>query len=361
MSKIVLASAIYSADMKTRTLLYRLVCCSIFVWLAAFPFHSHAQAKRTSSHPALLVVNQRDYTLRIVDPANGRTIGMVSTGSSKWHGHEVAASPDGRTAYVPIYGNTGVGKPGTNGKQILVIDIDSRKVVGTVDFPHGVRPHLPIFDARRHVLYVTTELNDSISIVDPYRRKIVGSVPTGQPQSHMFVLSHDGKRGYTANVGPGTVSVLDMANRKVLTVIPISHEIQRISISPDDSMVFTSDQTKPQMAVIDTATNKVKTWVPMESTGYGTAATPDGRWLLVALPKINSVAVVDLHRLNVARTMKVCGAPQEILVQPDNPAIAYVSCASSNQVGVLNLSNWTMQKTIEAGKFPDGLAWASAR
>ena len=53
-------------------------------------------------------------------------------------------------------------------------------------------------------------------------------------------LSHDGKRGYTANVGPGTVSVLDMAGRKTLAVIPVSGEVQRISISADDKLVFTS-------------------------------------------------------------------------------------------------------------------------
>ena len=77
----------------------------------------------------------------------------------------------------------------------------------------------------------------------------------------MLVLSHDGRRGYTANVGPGTVSVLDMKARKTIAVIPIAPTTQRISISRDDSMVFTADQTKPQLAVIDTATNKVRTWI----------------------------------------------------------------------------------------------------
>ena len=46
-------------------------------------------------------------------------------------GHEVIASPDGRLAYVPIYGNSGVGKPGTDGSNLVVIDIASQKVVGT--------------------------------------------------------------------------------------------------------------------------------------------------------------------------------------------------------------------------------------
>ena len=120
-------------------------------------------------------------------------------------------------------------------------------------------------DLRRNsgMLYVTTELDKTVSIIDPKTLKIVGTIPTGQEQSHMLALSRDGSRGYTANVGPGTVSVLDMKGRKTLAIIPVSENTQRIAISPDDSMVFTADQTKPQLAVIDTATNKVKTWVPL--------------------------------------------------------------------------------------------------
>ena len=56
-------------------------------------------------------------------------------------------------------------------------------------------------------------------------------------------------------------------------------------------MAFTSDQTKPQLAVIDTSTNKVKTWVPLPAPGYGTAATDDGQWLVVAMSTANQVAV----------------------------------------------------------------------
>ena len=50
----------------------------------------------------------------------------------------------------------------------------------------------------------------------------------------MLALSHDGLRGYTANVGPGTVSVLDVKARKTLTIIPVSGNVQRIAISNDD-------------------------------------------------------------------------------------------------------------------------------
>jgi DNA-binding beta-propeller fold protein YncE len=306
---------------------------------------------------SLLVVNQGDTSLSIVDPASENQIAVIAEGTSGVHGHEIATSGDGRTAWLPIYGSSGVGKPGIDGYQLLFIDLPSRKIVGDLDFGHGIRPHQPVLDPARNVLYVTTELDHSVTIIDPKTRTILGSVPTGQPESHMLVLSHDGRRGYTANVGPGTVSVLDMIGRKTVAVIPVSKEVQRISISNDDRWVFTSDQAKPQLAVIDTATNKVKSWVPLPGTGYGAAPTPDGHFLLVAVPPTNQVAVVDLAKMQVVRKIDVPAAPQEILIRPDGK-IAYASCNTSGKVAAIDLSQWKVQKLIAAGKFADGLAWA---
>ena len=306
---------------------------------------------------SLLVVNQGDTSLSIVDPVTAKQIAVIAEGTPTMHGHEVASSADGRIAYVPIYGNVGVGKPGLNGHEMLLIDLPSRKIVDHIDFGHGVRPHQPVYDPARKLLYVTTEIDNSVTVIDPKTRKIVGSVPTGQPESHMLAISHDGRRGYTANVGPGTVSVLDLVGKKTITVIPVSRETQRISISNDDRWVFTADQTKPQLAVIDTATNKVKSWVPLPGTGYGTAPTPDGRFLLVAVPPTNQVAVVDLASMKVVRNIDVPAAPQEVLIRPDGK-IAYVSCNTSGKVAAIDLAQWKVQNLITAGNFADGLAWA---
>jgi DNA-binding beta-propeller fold protein YncE len=303
----------------------------------------------------LLVANKGDESLGIIDVDSGKQVATVPEGGAT--GHEVVASPDGKTAYVPIYGNSGVGKPGTDGDHMLVIDIASRKVIGTVKFGKGVRPHLPVFGPRNGMLYVTTELDQAITIVDPKTLKIAGQIPTGQEQSHMLAISHDGRRGYTANVGPGTVSVLDMEARKTLTIIPISGETQRISISPDDKMVFTSDQKAPRLAVIDTATNKVKTWVTLPGSGYGTAPTPDGKWLLVDIPSKNLVAVVDLAAMKVVKSLDVPAAPQAVVVRPDGKE-AYASCDSSHKIAVINVADWTVKGTIDAGAGADGLAWA---
>jgi DNA-binding beta-propeller fold protein YncE len=303
----------------------------------------------------LLVCNKGDESLGIIDVSSGKEVATVPEGGTT--GHEVTASPDGRTAYVPIYGNSGVGKPGTDGDHMLVIDIASRKVTGTVSFGKGVRPHLPVFGPKNGMLYVTTELLQAITIIDPKTLKIVGQIPTGQAESHMLAISHDGHRGYTANVGPGTVSVLDLDAKKLLTTIPISGQTQRISISPDDKWVFTSDQITPRLAVIDTATNKVKTWVPLAGAGYGTAPTPDGKFLLVDMPSKNQVAVVDLAAMKVVKNLDVPATPQAVVVRPDGKE-AYASCDQSKKIAVIDVAQWTVKGTIDAGAGADGLAWA---
>jgi DNA-binding beta-propeller fold protein YncE len=311
-----------------------------------------------SQQARLLVAEKGQQSLAIVDPVSGKVLASVPEGGVT--GHEVIASPDGRLAFVPIYGNSGVGKPGSDGRTLTVIDIATQKVVNLVDFGHGVRPHCPLIGPKDGLLYVTTELNQTITLIDPKTLKIVGYIPTGQPQSHMLALSHDGKRGYTANVGPGTISVLDIQARKVLKIIQISANTQRISISPDDHWVFTADQTKPELVMIDTAANAVAWRRPLEGIAYGTAPTPDGRFLLITLPDQNKIAVFDVKSMQVVRSVAVGDYPQEVIVRPDGKA-AYVSCEKSNQVAEINLENWTVTRLIATGKATDGLAWAAGQ
>ena len=326
----------------------------IFFLAIAFAGITISAYSTKSNSGILLVANKGEHTLGMIDPHAQRQVATVP--ESGITGHEVVASPDGKLAFVPIYGNSGVGLPGTDGRAIDVIDLSQRRIVHTIDLGHGVRPHCAVFGPKDGLLYVTTELDKSVTIIDPHSFKIVASIPTGQPESHMLALSPDGQRGYTANVGPGTVSVLDIPGRKTITVIPVATHVQRISVSPDGRRVFTSDTQEPRLAVIDAQTDKVDRWITMPSTGYGSAATPDGKWLLVATPGANAVAVIDLSTMQMAKRIDVPAAPQEVLIQPDGK-VAFVSCDRSGKVAEIALKDWSV-KLIDAGKAADGLAWA---
>ena len=109
--------------------------------------------------------------------------------------------------------------------------------------------------------------------------------------------------------------------------------------------------------MIDTTANAVAWRRPLEGVAYGTAPTPNGRFLLITLPDQDKIAVFDIKAMNVVRSVAVGKYPQEILVRPDGKA-AYVSCEKSNQVAEINLDTWTLTRLIPTGKATDGLAWA---
>jgi YVTN family beta-propeller protein len=300
----------------------------------------------------LLVANQADHTLIIVDPVSRKALATVGVDIN---GHEVIASPDGRFAYVPIYGNSGIGRPGTDGSTVQVIDLASGRAVQIIDLGKPARPHCAKFGADG-LLYVSAELTKSLDAIDPRTQKVVAEVPTGQVDSHMFVITPEGARAYTANVFAGNVSVLDLKTHSLIATIPVAGEVQRISISPDGHRVYTHDQKNPRIAVIDTTKNEVSQWWDVPDEVYSSAPSPDGRWLIANAPS-GKLFVMDTTSGKLAHSYAIPAATGETIVSPDG-SHAYISCPQAGTVEVLNLANWQMERPIQLTKGVDGLAFA---
>jgi len=328
--------------------------------LMLFTLQTGCSAGSPTEKGTLVVVNQAEHKVLLVEPDLHRTFASFAVGVN---GHEAAVSPDARFIYVPIYGNSGVGKPGTDGDTIEVIDISKRQVSGSI--PVGpVRPHRAEFGPDG-LLYVTAEIGNTLKIVDPAAQKVIGEIPTGEPQSHMLVISPNGHRAYTANVGPGNISVVDVPARRLITVIPVAKTIQRISMSPDGSHLFTHDQGAPRLAVIDlpdrkgteaAASYKISRCIDLPAVAYASAPTPDGKWLLVVCMSKHLLLAIDMATLKIAKTFDLPETPSEILVTPDS-TIAFVSCLSAGKIAMLDLRTWQLQEPIVLTPGVDGLAW----
>jgi len=302
----------------------------------------------------LVIANQKEHTVLLVDPDERKELAKVVVGVN---GHEVMVSKDGKFAYVPIYGNSGVGRPGTDGSTIDVVDLQARKLVATIDLGKPLMPHRAEWGPDG-MLYVTAELGNAVDVLDPSTRKIVAEIPTGQKESHMLVISPDGRRAYTANVGAGSVSVLDVVKRSLITTIPVAKIVQRISISPVGKWVYTHDQDAPRIAVIDTATNKIANWIAVPTSVYASEPTADGRWL-VTLDRSSHAYVIDLQSMKVAHALKISDGASEVLIRPGGE-VAYLSGTGAGKIDVLDLHTWELQKPIELTAGVDGMSWLPA-
>lgn len=302
----------------------------------------------------LAVVNQKEHSVEMVDVATRKIAWTVSVGVN---GHEATASPDGKTIYVPIYGNAGVGRAGSDGSTIDVIDVATHNVK-TWNLGKPLRPHKPVFGPDG-MLYVTGELDEAVLVVDPKTGKVVSEVPTGAKESHILAMTHNGKIGYTANVGPGTVSVLDLKAHKTIAVIPVSKTVQRMAISNDERWAFTSDESQPRVAVIDTKTNAIAHWIATGGVSYVTQPTSDGKYLLAAEQKEGKglLEVIDLSTWAVVKSIPlVANQNGGFLIHGGK---IYLSEPLAGTIQVIDAKTFALEQPIIMTLGVDGLTWAN--
>ena len=124
------------------------------------------------------MLSKGDRTLSVIDPATLKILGKVPSGDDP---HEVAASADGRTAYISNYG---AGRGGFN--TLTIGDIVNFKPLGTVDLgglrgPHGMTE-------AGGKIYFTAEVAKAIGRVDPATNKVDWVLGTGRDITHMVVV-----------------------------------------------------------------------------------------------------------------------------------------------------------------------------
>ena len=105
---------------------------------------------------------------------------------------------------------------------------------------------------------------------------------------------------WAANAGDGTVSIVDIAGKKVVQTFPVdAKRSNRLKFTPDGKRVLISDLTNGGLIVVDVATRKEVKRLTLGHSVAGILVVPDGSRAYVAATNDNYVAVVDLKNLEV--------------------------------------------------------------
>jgi DNA-binding beta-propeller fold protein YncE len=339
--------------MRSRPAFLLLACSLTGVLFAAEPTPS----------PALLVLSKSDLTLAIVDPSTLKVVARMPSGPDP---HEVAASSDGRFAYISNYG---FGRYNT----ITVVDLEAQKTVRAIDLgplhgPHGL-------DYAGGKLYFTAEANKVIGAYDPATAKIDWIMGTGQDRTHMVWVSPDLNRIVTSNVNSATMSVLDkivgegpgrggrgpagppMPNWSA-TVIPVGRGAEGFDVSPDRRELWAANAQDGTVSVIDLTMRKVAATLSVDVNGANRLKfTPDGKRVFVSCLGGPDLVILDAERRAVVKRIRIGRGAAGIQMQPDG-ARAFVACTPDNSVAVIDLKALAVADRFDAGGGPDGMAWA---
>lgn len=296
--------------------------------------------------PLLLVGNKGEDSLSFVDLGTGRELKRVEAGRAP---HEIALSPDGRLAAVVAYGGT----------SIDLFDIARRARVGTVELGAGARPHGLSWLADGRIV-VTAEGRKSLMMVSPDRRR-VREIATGQDGTHMVAVSRDGRRAYTANMGSGTVSVIDLARGTKLRDVPAGTQPEGIALSPDGRRLWVADRRNATLRVLDTASMRALATMPTGPTPIRVLLSPDGRTAVTSNYGDGTLSLFDATTLEPTRTLTVSGqGPSHqvtILFAPDGRRL-YVAETGIDRVAEVDMTTGEVLGRLPAGRQGDGLAIA---
>jgi len=184
----------------------------------------------------------------------------------------------------------------------------------------------------------TNSAGDNVHIIDPATNKVVGEIK-GIEAPHGITVAPDGSRIYISEESGFTLTVVDGKTLQVTKRIPLSGNPNLVDITPDGRWIYVAiaqtwnDVSEfPQIKanptggvdVIDTASlTNVKT-IALKGGIHDLNVTPDGKYLIAgasrgAKPAANVMNVIDTKTNEVVRTVTMGPAPSPMAVtkKPD--------------------------------------------
>ncbi len=317
---------------------------------------------------ALLVVLRSEPggpILAIVDPGTGKVSGRVPIGTDP---HGVAVSEDGKLAFVA--NTNGHNQTIPEGDSLSVVDIAARKEVRRVEIGQGTRPHdVHVVGGK---VYFSASGFKALGRYDPARNK-VEYFGLGQNGPHMLTVSRDAKTIFAANNGSGTVSVIEGAGPPdwKVTSIAIGGVPEGTDMSPDGKQVWTVSEEGGTVTIFDVATKKVTETLKVQTDHANRLKfTPNGKQVIVLDREIGDVVVIDAATRQVAKRIKMAGDKPgvamglgDLALVPDSSRV-YVTvdaraAGGRHYIAVIDLKTLAMTSRIETTTFGDGLAWAA--
>jgi YVTN family beta-propeller protein len=261
--------------------------------------------------------------------------------------HELLVIPETARAYVPIFGDGIHGRNPNPGHLLCIIDLANRTHVGDIDLRPLIAPHT-LRLGPDGLIYITCENSAVVAVIDRTTHKVIDAIDSGSTNGHRLVISPAGRRLYTENEEDGTVSVIDLRNRKLLGKIKTPRALAGIALSVDGRTVVAVDDEEPTLFLIDTESERVADTVRLE--GVAEAAqiarySPDNALLCVTSLKSDTVSLID-PSFRWQAAVKVGRQPMDMAFRGDE---LFVACQGDGSVHVVDIPSRRVKHSFAAG------------
>lgn len=313
----------------------------------------------------LAVANKAEATVSLIDLDSGDVVATLPTGEGP---HEIGISPDGRLALVTNYGTRERG-----GNSLTLIDVPGASVVKTIDLGDYARPHgIEWLDGQS--VAITAEDNKALIVVDVARDKVTQSISTDQDISHMLALDPDRGRAYTANIGSGSVTVLDLGKGVRERNVATGEGAEGIAVSASGDHIWVTNRAADTITILDAETLEAAGEVVSEGFPIRATATPRGQ-VLVTRARAGDLAIYDAATFEEVRVVDFdlesmdveerlfgdrfgdSSVPIGVIVD-DAGERAWVAHANADVITEIDLATGEILRMLRAGREPDGMGFS---
>ena len=166
--------------------------------------------------------------------------------------------------------------------KLLKVETSSRKILASIQLDRPAMPQDVRLSPDAKVFYVADMAADGVHEIDGDNFSVLGFLKTGKG-AHGILISRDSKLMYISNRGEGSVSVIDLAERKIMTKWRFPHggSPDMGGISADGKVMWLSGRYHAEVYAIDISTGKLLARIPVGKGPHGLCVYPQpGRYSL---------------------------------------------------------------------------------
>jgi len=164
---------------------------------------------------------------------------------------------------------------------------------------------------------------------------------------------------YVLNSGEASVSVIDMQTLRELRAIPVLREPHHLVFTPDGKDILIGDSAANELVVIDSATGGLKRRIPVANP-YHLAFSPDHRYLVVNGLARNQIDVYDAASMTLLKRFPIRSMPSHLAYSPDS-SMVYVTLQGTDSMAAIDLRRLELMGVTEVGKTPAGVIWHNGK
>jgi YVTN family beta-propeller protein len=302
----------------------------------------------------LYVDNSTDKTVSVVDLDSLKVISNIDLGADLIHG--LALKPDGKLLFVTVESD----------HTLRIVDTTTGQTKATIKLTG--RPNECAVTPDGKYVAVPIRDGDSVNIVDVAQQKVVKVLPIKEP--HNAVSTASNRYMYVSSMGSNAVNVVDLKTMSFSSIVPAGGRPRPYVISSDGKTMYVAVSFLHGFDIVDIPGKKVLQRVEMparrsgpprprkfetpDTLTHGLALTPDGKELWVTSLLDDSIYIYDLETKKFSGPLATGDGPNWIVFSPDGK-YGCVSNTDSNDVSIFDVKERRELARVKVGKVPKRL------